>query len=59
LGFAVQTKGFGSEFVSTKKAVDSGLKVSNRVEHAALEAPARERGEEAFDGIEPLMPRLV
>ena len=36
-----------------EETVDGGLKVSNRMEHAALEAAARERGEEAFDGIEP------
>ena len=34
-------------------AVDGGLKVDDRVEHTAFEAAARERREEALDGVDP------
>ncbi len=33
--------------------VDSGLKVDDRSEDAALQAPLGERGEEGLDGVEP------
>ena len=39
--------GFGEE------AVDGGLKIDNRVEHAAFEPPPRQPGEQSLDGIEP------
>ena len=35
------------------EAVDSELQVNDGLEDAALEALARELGEEAFDGVEP------
>src|SRR6266550_4554637 len=51
LGSAVQTKGLGLELVSSTNRCS--LKVDNRPEHSTLEAPSREFGEEAFDGVEP------
>jgi len=44
LGFAI---------VLVEEAIDSGLKVCDRAEHAALQPPLGELGEEAFNGVEP------
>src|SRR6202048_4645430 len=46
-------EGFGIGVCLSDKAVDSYLQVNDGSEHAALEATARELGEEAFDRIEP------
>ena len=46
-------EGFGIGVCLSDKAVDSDLQVNDGSEHAALEATARELGEEAFDRIEP------
>ena len=35
------------------EAVDGGLEVSDGAEHAVLQSPAGEFGEEALDGIQP------
>jgi hypothetical protein len=53
LGSAVQTKGFGFAVVFAEVAVDRGLQVDQRVEDAAPQAPAGERGEERLDRIGP------
>jgi hypothetical protein len=46
-------EGFGIGVCLGDEAVDSDLQVDDGSEHAALEATARELGEEAFDRIEP------
>jgi hypothetical protein len=46
-------EGFGIGVCLSDKAVDSDLEVNDGSEHAALEATARELGEEAFDRMEP------
>jgi hypothetical protein len=46
-------EGFRIEVCLCDELVDCGLKIGERAEHAALEAPARELGKEVFDGIEP------
>ena len=46
-------EGFGIIVVLFDVAVDGGLEVNDRVEDAAFEAPAGERGEEALDGVDP------
>jgi hypothetical protein len=45
-------EGLGIDVCVRDEAVD-GDKISDRWEHAALEALARELGEEAFDRVEP------
>src|SRR3954469_8610032 len=52
-GSAVHTKGFGSSLVSWREAVDRGLEIDDRAEHAAFEAASGQLGEEALDGVEP------
>jgi hypothetical protein len=52
-GSAVQTKGLGLRFVLAEIAVDRGLEIDQRMEDAALQAAARERGEERFNRIGP------
>jgi hypothetical protein len=39
--------------VLDEEAIDGGLQVDDASEHAALEAPFGELGEEALDGVEP------
>ena len=46
-------EGFGIEVCLGDEAVDGDLQINDRSEHAALEALARELGEEAFDRVEP------
>ena len=46
-------EGFGFAVVLPEIAVDRGLQVNERVEGAALQAPAGERGEEGLDRIAP------
>ena len=46
-------EGFGFSVCLLDEAIDGVLKLGNGSEHTALEAPPRELGEEAFDGIEP------
>ena len=52
-GSAVQVKGLGVIVCLRDEAVDCDLEIDDRSEHATLEVPARELGEEAFDGVEP------
>ena len=52
-GSAVQTKGLGLSVCLGDEAVDGDLEINDGSEDAALEASARELGEEAFDRIEP------
>ena len=44
---------FGFTVVLTEMAVDRGLQVDQRMEHAALQAPAGQGGKKAFDRIGP------
>ena len=44
---------FGIGISLGDEAIDGGLEIKDGSEHAALEATARELGEEAFDRIEP------
>jgi hypothetical protein len=46
-------EGFGIGVCICDEAVDGELQINDRSEHAALEALARELGEEAFDRVEP------
>jgi hypothetical protein len=46
-------EGFGICVCLCDEAVDGELQINDRSEHAALEAPARELGEEALDRVEP------
>jgi hypothetical protein len=46
-------EGFGIGVCLSDEAVDGDLQVNDGSEHAALEATAREFGEEAFDRVEP------
>jgi hypothetical protein len=46
-------EGFGVGVGLGDKAVDCGLKVLDRSEHAAFEAPVCKLGEESFDCVEP------
>src|SRR5947208_13604823 len=52
-GSAVQTKGFGSSLVSPEEAINRGLEIDDRAEHATLEAALGQLGKEALDGVEP------
>ena len=52
-GSAVQMKGLGRWLCSFEVAVDRGLEVDQRVEGAALQAAAGQRGEEGLDGVDP------
>ena len=47
-------EGGGLQVVLFKESVDGGLQIDDRSKHAALESALGERGEEAFDGVEPL-----
>ncbi len=46
-------EGLGIGVCVCDEAVDGDLQINDRSKHAALEALARELGEEAFDGVEP------
>jgi hypothetical protein len=39
--------------VLVEEAVDGGLQIDDALEHAALEPPLGQRGEEALDGVDP------
>src|ERR1700719_5366591 len=52
-GVSGPDEGFGIGVGFFDEPVDCSLKVGNRPEHSTLEAPSREVGEEAFDGVEP------
>src|SRR5271157_1075017 len=39
--------------VLAEESVDGGLEIDDRTEHAALQSPLCQLGEEAFDGVEP------
>src|SRR5947209_16332200 len=52
-GVSGPDEGFGIGVGFFDEPVDCSLKVGNRSEHSTLEAPSREFGEEAFDGVEP------
>jgi len=53
IGIGGPNEGFWVFIVLIKEAVDGGLKVDERVEHAAFEAAVGQPGEETLDGIEP------
>jgi len=53
LGVGGPTECLGVFVVLGDVAVDGGLQADERAEDATLEPPARERREEAFDGVEP------
>src|ERR1700722_19551752 len=46
-------EGLGISVGLGEEAIDSGLEFVDGSEHAAHQAPAREFGKEAFDGVEP------
>lgn len=46
-------EGFGVGILLGDEAVDGGLEIDERMEHAALEAAVGELGEEALNGVEP------
>ena len=46
-------EGLGHSVVLAQEAIESGLKVCDRAEDPALQAPLREFGEETLDGVEP------
>ena len=53
IGVSGPHEGFGIGIGFGEEAVDGGLKIDNRVEHAAFEPPPRQPGEQSLDGIEP------
>ena len=53
LGLDRPDERFGCLVVLGEVAVDRGLQVDERMEHAALQAPSGQLGEEAVDGVEP------
>ena len=53
IGIGSPDEGFGIIVGLPQEAVDGGLEVDDRAEHAALEATPSQLGEEALDGIEP------
>src|SRR5947208_7228725 len=52
-GSAVQTKGFGSSLVSPEEAINRGLEIESRAEHATFEAALGQLGKGALEGGEP------
>lgn len=46
-------EGLRCAIMLVEKAVDGGLKVGDRAEHAAFQSPFRQLGEKALDGVEP------
>src|ERR1700692_1077927 len=52
-GVSGPDEGFGIGVGFFDEPVDCSLKVGNRPDPSTLEAPSREFGEEAFDGVEP------
>lgn len=53
VGIGGPSEGLWLLIVLDEEAIDGGLEVDDRVEDAALEAPFRQLGEEALDGVEP------
>src|SRR5215469_14665759 len=53
VGIGGPDEGFGFAFVLAEEAVDRRLQVDQRMEDAALQSPASERGKEALDRIGP------
>ena len=51
VGVCGPSEGFGVIVCFRDEAVDCDLEIDDGSEHAALEALARELGEEAFDGV--------
>ena len=46
-------EGLRFDVVFDDEAIDCGLQIDDGDEHAALQSPFGEFGEEAFDGVEP------
>ena len=46
-------EGLGLGVVLIEEAIDRNLQIEDRTEHAALQSPFGERGEEPLDGVEP------
>ena len=46
-------EGFGLGIVFRQIAIDRDLEIEDRAEHAALQSPFGEFGEETFDSVEP------
>ena len=53
VGIGGPDEGLGALVVLVEVAVDRGLEVDQRVEGAAVQAAAGERGEEGLDGVDP------
>ena len=53
VGIGGPHEGFGIIVGLSQEAVDGGLEIDDRAEHAAFETPLGQLGEEALDGIEP------
>ncbi len=53
VGICGPCEGLGLLVMFGEEAVDGGLEINDRMEHAALQPPFGELGEEAFDGVEP------
>ena len=52
-GSTLHVKGLGLTLVSARKPLDGGLEIDELSEHAALQSPLAELGEETFNRIEP------
>ena len=53
IGIGGPFKGFGLLIMFENEAVDSALKINDRLKHTAFQAFFGEFGEETLDGIEP------
>ena len=53
VGIGGPDEGFGAVVGFRKEAFDRGLQIDERAEHAALQPPPGQLGEEALDGIQP------
>ncbi len=53
IGVGGPGEGRGLPIVLFEESIDGGLQIDDRSEYAALESALGERGEEAFDGVEP------
>jgi len=53
VGIGFPNEGLGLGIVLGDQAVDGGLQVDDAMEHAMLQSPAGEFGEEALDGDKP------
>ena len=53
VGVCGPCEGFWFGVVFDDEAIDGGLQIDDRDEHAALQSPFGEFGEETFDSVEP------